>query len=205
MSRSDWRVGIHLGDFLLGSGHHTLCRVRQEPDELEQHLARWVERHRHSDLANVVNARSTFDLGDLRHLNVLRLSGDFRALDLEHRGGVVNVRSIEQCTQTTSDSGRKPTDKLRQSDRVRATPRDELELDHPVELRHRFVALFPVPVHTDDFRVVLVDHQNVGSQFAFRVRIILFGDVRVDVVHTTQSIGVVTPLLTLDLVIRLLG
>ena len=200
---ADRHVVASVRDLLLGGGHHTLGGVGQEPHELEQGLARRVERHWHRDFANVVHARCALDLGDLRHFDVLRLARDLRALELEHRRGVVDVGRVEQRTEATGDRGRKTADQVRESDRVSTTPRDELELDQVVELGHRDVALLPVTVQADDLGVLLVDHHDVRGQLAFGVRVVFPLHERVHHVHAASPVDVLLPLLAFDLVVRL--
>ena len=93
---------------------------------------------------------------------------------------------------------------MRQANRIRATPRDELKLDDPVQLGHRVVALFPVPVQANDLRVQLVDHQDVRSRLALRPRVVFQLKVRIAVVNATQAIDILATLTAFDLVVRLL-
>ena len=202
---TDRHVVASVRDLLFGGGHHAFGGVGEEPHELEQGLARRVEGHRHRDFADIVHARCALDLGDLRHLDVLRLARDLCALELEHRGGVVDVRRVEQSAQTAGDRGRKPADQVWESDRVSTTPRDELEFDQPVELCHRDIALLPVAVQANDLGVLLVDHHDVRGQLAFGVRVVLPLHERVHHVHAASPVDVLLRLPTLDLVVRLLG
>ena len=115
------------------------------------------------------------------------------------------MRRIQQCAQCAGDGGSKATDEVRETDRVGTAPRDELELNQPVELLHALVALFPVPVQAHDFGGKVVDHQDVGREFAFRFFVVLQLQHRVDVVYLAYPVVVLLELPTLDLVVRLLG
>ena len=85
-----------VGDLLFGGSHHALCGVSDPAQQLEQHFGRRVERHGHRDLADVVHAGGTLHLGNLSHLDLLTCARDACALQLQHRGRVVDVRSVQQ-------------------------------------------------------------------------------------------------------------
>ena len=92
---------------------------------------------------------------------------------------------------------------MRQADGVSTAPRNELKLDQPIQLGHRFVAFLPIAVQTQHLGVQVVDHQDVWSQLAFAVTVVFERQVRVDVVHSAHAVFVVLPLLAFDLVVGL--
>ena len=53
-------------------------------------------------------------------------------------------QKIQQGTHSARQSGGKATDEVRQANGISAAPRDEFELDDPVQFGHGVVALFPL-------------------------------------------------------------
>ena len=98
LSRAHRRARLDVSDLFFCGGHYPLGGVRQPAQEAEKHLAGGIERHGHGDLADVVHTRGRFDLGDLRHVDVLRLAGDLGTLEFDHGGRVVDVRGVQQGT-----------------------------------------------------------------------------------------------------------
>ena len=194
---------IDVGDLLFACTDHALSGGVKPSKQLKQHRAGWVERHRHCDLTDVLHAWRAFDLHHLSDVHLSALAADLRTLELEHRGRVVYVSRIQQCTQSTSKSGRQTTNEMRQSNRISTSPWDELELYDPVQLGHGLVCLFPVAVQANDFIVELVHHEDVWGHLAFAVLVLFQLKVGVDVIDLAQSIFVVFPLTAFNLVVGL--
>ena len=114
------------------------------------------------------------------------------------------MRRVQQRAQGTRQGCGQATDQVRQADGVSAAPWDELELDNPIELGHRVVALFPVTVQADDLGALLVHHHDVRSHLALGLLVVVKLQERVYVVDLAQAVVIVLELLALDLVVGLL-
>ena len=96
LSCANRHSGLRVGNLLFSGGDHTLGRVGDPTQQLEQHLGRWVEGHGHCNLADVVYTGGALHLSNLRHLDLLTCARDAGTLQLQHRGRVVDVRSVQQ-------------------------------------------------------------------------------------------------------------
>ena len=197
-------VAGHVSDFFLAGGHYPLGGVVQPAQKLKEHRRRWIERHGHGDFADVVHTGCAFYLCNLRHLNLLGLAADLCALELEHRGRVVDMGRIQQRAQGTRQGCGEPTNQVGQANGVSTAPWDELELDDPIQLGHRVVALFPVTVQADDLGALLVHHHDVRSHLTLGKFVVVKFQKCVDMVDLAQAVVVVLELLALDLVVGLL-
>ena len=151
LRRPNRRICIDIGDLFFRCRHYTLGGARQPAQKLEQNRAWRVKGHRHCQLAHIIYAWSRLNLCNLGNFDLLRLPADLRALELQKRCSVVDVGRVQQGPQSACSSRGEASNEVRQANSIGSTPRDELELDNPVELRHRVVALFPIPVQTNDF------------------------------------------------------
>ena len=193
------RVGVAVGDVLEGRAHHALARVDQEAEELEEHRRGWVVGQGHGQLADVVHVQAALDLLDLARLQGQALATSRAALELEHRLAVADVRSVEQGAQCARRSAAQTADHVRQADRVGAAPRDEGELDEPLQLLVAVVVLFPVAINCKYLARRLIDRDDVGHRL-----LVLDRHRDVGLVDDAQAILVVAGLVApLDLVVGL--
>ncbi len=146
----------------------------------------WPERHR--NLADVINARCALNLHNLRHIDLLRLTADFRALQLQHRRSVVDVRRVQKRSQSARKGCRQAANQVRQANCIRATPRNELVFNDPVKFLAGFVAFFPVSIQTKKFTVQFVQHQDVRGGRTIGFGVILEVQPCIGVINPTQSI-----------------
>ena len=204
LRRPDRGVGVDVCNLLLGGRDDPLGGRGEPSQQLEQHCRGRIERHRHGDLADVVYARCAFDLHHLRDVHPLALAADLAALELQHGGGVVDVRRVHQRPEGAGQGSRQATDQVGQADTVPATPRDELEFYNPVQLCLSLVAVFPVAVQANDFPVQLVDHQDVRRRLALGQLVIIQLEPSVDGEHPAGVVFVVLILLAFDLLVGLL-
>ena len=124
------------------------------------------------------------------NLDLSALAADLRALELEHRGGVVDVGRVQQSPQRACQSRCKATNEVGQANSVCAAPGDELELDQPVELGHRLIALFPIAIHAQHLVFKVVDHQDVRGHLALGAGVALKLQPCVDVIDRAASVDV---------------
>ena len=198
--RADGHVALHVGQVVQRGTHDALAGIDDELEQREQRRRRAVERHRHRDLADVVDREAALDLQHLAGLRRALLAADLATLELERGRRVLDVRGVEKRPQRAGGRAGQAPDHVRQADAVGAAPRDERELDEVLKLLLRRVVLHPVAVDGQDARRGEVDRHDVGR------RAVLGLDVRdrEDLVDGPQAIlvvaGVVAPL---DLVVGL--
>ena len=194
---TDRGVGVLVAQLFERGLHHTLARVHQKAEQLEQRGARAVERQGHGQLANVVDKRAAFELDHLGGLQVDGLSAR-AALEFEQRGDVLNVRRVQQRTQRAGRSARQAADHVGQANRVRAAPGHKRELDNPVQLLAALVEQFPIAVQTNRLAGRLVDADDVRLHAVTKI------EVRVNLKDRAQAVLVVGRLFAaLDLVVGL--
>ena len=205
LRRANRCVRVRVLDLLLGRGDHALGRVCQPTQQVVQNARGRVKRQRHRKLADVVNARGSLNLEDLRRLNPIALTRDAPALELEHRLAVVDVRRVKKRTQRPGQRRGQPADKVGQPDRVRAAPGDKLVLDQPVELGELFVAALPVTVQRQNLARGVVDREDVRRAATLCHPIVVQPQEARDLVNTTNAVDVfLRGGLALDLVVGLL-
>ena len=78
-----------------------------------------------------------------------------------------------------------------QTNGIGTAPRDELELNNPVELGHELVAVFPVAIQPHDLGGQIINHQDVGRTLALALLVVLKLHPSVDVKHSAHAVNVV--------------
>ena len=114
------------------------------------------------------------------------------------------MRGVQQGTQGARQGRAQAANKVRQADGKHAAPWDELELDDPIQLGHRVVALLPVAVEPDYLVGLLVHHHDVRGHLPLGMLVVFQLQPRVDVEDLAQPVLVVLELAPLDLVVGLL-
>ena len=98
------------------------------------------------------------------------------------------MRRIKKRSQRTGRGTREPTDHVRQTDRVRTTPRDKREFDDRIDLGLQRIIRLPVTIQRETLTSRLVDRENVRLHAVAEVHIC------VDFKDGTQSILIVVHL-----------
>ena len=168
---ADRLVGVLVAQLLEGSLDDTLTGIHQEPQKLEQRRARRVERHRHGELAHVIDKSPAFHLDHFGRLEVDRLPAR-ATLELQEGGDVLDVGAIQQSAQGTCSGPGEAPNHVRQANGVCAAPGHERELYDPIEFLMPGIIRFPVAVERQGLAGRFIDAQNVRAEvFVFDVEV----------------------------------
>ena len=190
-------IWVLIGQFFEGCLNNALSGVNQEAQKLEKHRARAVKRHRHGNFPHIVDHPAALDLDDLGGLDVQGLATG-AALELQERRDVLDVGRVQQSAQSACSSPGEAANHVRQTDWIRAAPRNEGELNDPLQFLAHFIVRFPIPIKIESLAAAFVDADDVGLDAITKV------EMRVDLKNGPQAVFVVRSVVAaLDLVVRL--